>query len=39
MLSSRKAGDEIKRKERVHEMMAKLKRSKQQVDTYMKEQA
>jgi hypothetical protein len=39
MMSSRKASDDIARKERVHEMMAKLKRSQKQVEAYMQEQA
>jgi hypothetical protein len=39
MLSTRKEGEDIARKERAHEMMDKLKRSQKQVDAYIKEQA
>ena len=38
-MSHRKAGEEIARKERAHEMMAKIKRSQKAVDAFMKEQA
>ena len=39
MMSNRKAGEEGARRERAHEMMAKLKRSQKAVESYMAEQA
>jgi len=39
VMSHRKAGEEIARRERDREMMAKLQRSQKAVENYMKDQA